>query len=262
MPSWMPDGSGTRARIGVLTPHLDAVPESEFQALAPSGVSIHAARIPLGMIGPDGQVIPKVDADIASAFAKPPAVDDATALLAAVEPDAIVFAFTSSSYIMGAPEDETLQRRLQKRSGNIPVVIQSAALATALRALGAIRISLVHPPWFSDELDALGAGYFRDRGFEVLRHGQAKLRDDYGDMTPALIYDWIMDRTPDATDAVVIAGGGFRATGAIGALETDLGIPVLSANQASFWLALRLSGFTESLTGYGRIFAEPKPTGM
>ena len=84
----MPDGSATRARIGVLTPHLDAVPESEFQALAPAGISIHSARVPLGMVGPDGEIIPHVDADIAKAFADPPpAVDDAAALLSAADTD-------------------------------------------------------------------------------------------------------------------------------------------------------------------------------
>ncbi len=69
---WQPDGAGARARIGVLTPHLDPVPESEFQALAPEGVSIHAARVPLGMVGPDGEIIPRVDPDIARAFSQPP----------------------------------------------------------------------------------------------------------------------------------------------------------------------------------------------
>jgi maleate isomerase len=84
-----------------LTPHLDAVPESEFQALAPAGVSIHSARVPLGMVGPDGEIIPNVDAEIAKAFAAPPAVDEAVSLLSAVNPKVIVYAFTSSSYILG-----------------------------------------------------------------------------------------------------------------------------------------------------------------
>ncbi len=51
---WRPDGAGSSARIGVLTPHMDGVPESEFNAMAPSGVSIHTARVPLGIVGPDG----------------------------------------------------------------------------------------------------------------------------------------------------------------------------------------------------------------
>ena len=254
MSNWMPDGAGTRARIGVLTPHLDAVPESEFQALAPDGVSIHAARVPLGMVGADGEIIPRVDATIAKAFAEPPAVDHAVSLLSAVSPGAIVFAFTSSSYILGPGEDVKLKDRLQQRTRNIPVIVQSDALVVALGALNARRIVLVHPPWFSDQLDELGVRYFEDSGFEVLGHGQAKLRDDYGDMTPEQIFDWVTTHTPEDTDVVVIGGGGFRAIGVINEIENSLNIPLLSANQASFWLALRMSGIEDRLDGYGRIF--------
>ena len=36
---WQPDGVGSLARIGVLTPDFDPVPESEMWAMAPHGVS-------------------------------------------------------------------------------------------------------------------------------------------------------------------------------------------------------------------------------
>lgn len=254
MPSWMPDGAGTRAKIGVLTPHMDPVPESEYQAMAPDGVSVHAARVPLGMIGPDGEIIPHVDAEIAKAFASPPAVDQAAALLSAVSPDAVVFAFTSSSYILGANGDNELKARLEQRTKGIPIIVQSAALVAALKALQAERIALIHPPWFSDELDKLGVVYFQDHGIEVLEHGQAKLRDDYGDMTREQIVDWAITHTPDTSQAVVIGGGGFRAVGALREIELRLNRPVLSANQAAFWLALRTAGVIDYLEGYGCIF--------
>ena len=48
---WQPDGWG-QTRIGVLTPHADIVPETEFSALAPAGVSIHATRVPFGAYKP------------------------------------------------------------------------------------------------------------------------------------------------------------------------------------------------------------------
>jgi len=64
---------------------------------------------------------------------------------------------------------------------------------------------------------------------------------------------------PDSAEAAVIGGGGFRAIGAIEALEAALGRPVLSANQAAFWYALRLSGVTNGVSGYGRIFALDRP---
>ena len=72
-------------------------------------------------------------------------------------------------------------------------------------------------------------------------------------MTPDQIFDWVTTHTPDNADAAVIGGSGFRATGAIAAIEAPLGRPVLSANQAAFWLALRLSGIADALNGYGQI---------
>lgn len=254
MPKWMPDGAGRRAKIGILTPHLDAVPESEFQAMAPVGVSLHAARVPLGMVGPDGEIIPHVDAEIAKAFARPPAIDEAASLLSAVLPKVIVYAFTSSSYIMGPRGDRELIDRLERRTKGIPIIVQSNAIVTALKALRANRIALVHPPWFSNDLDGLGVRYFRDHAIDVVDHGQARLREDFGDMAPEQVADWVVGHTPNDAQAAVIGGGGFRAIGAIAEIEDALKMPVLSANQAAFWLALRKVGIDDHLKGYGKIF--------
>ena len=45
---WRPDGWGYKARVGLLVPHIDVIPETELRANAPEGVSIHAARVPFG----------------------------------------------------------------------------------------------------------------------------------------------------------------------------------------------------------------------
>jgi hypothetical protein len=42
---WQPDGAGSLARIGILTPDFDPIPESEVWAMAPLGVSIHTSRV-------------------------------------------------------------------------------------------------------------------------------------------------------------------------------------------------------------------------
>jgi maleate isomerase len=209
------------------------------------------------MVGPDGVIVPHVDADTAKAFASPPAVDEATSLLSVLELKAIVYAFTSSSYILGPDGDVELQNRLQSRADGTPVVVQSAALVTALKTLQASRISLIHPPWFSNDLDALGVSYFQRQGIEVLEHGQAELTESYGDMRREEILDWVINHTPDRADAAVIGGGGFRAIGVLAAIEKKLSRPVLSANQAAFWTALRVAGITDSLDAYGQIFTHP-----
>src|SRR4051794_1368929 len=118
---WRPDGWGWRARIGVLMQPADTGPESELRAMAPAGVSIHAARIPLRVLAP-GEA-----QHTASAYAEPPWADDAAELLAAAPLQAIIFGFTSSSYVRGAPADLALKARLEERTRGIPLVITCAA---------------------------------------------------------------------------------------------------------------------------------------
>jgi maleate isomerase len=100
MAMWQPDG-WAQTRIGVLTPHADLWPEAEFCAMAPDGISIHAARIPFGAYRPGGTMDPTIADDPVRAFADPPLVDDAAELLASAPLHAIVYGFTSSSYVRG-----------------------------------------------------------------------------------------------------------------------------------------------------------------
>jgi maleate isomerase len=156
---WQPDGLGYRARIGLLTPNDDAVPESEFWTMAPEGVSVHVARVLL------------VDT---RTFADPPHPDEATALLAALPMQAIVFAFTTTSYILGPSGELALKTRLEKRSNGIPVLLTCPAAVAAFGALGVRRIALIHPPWFADDEQQLGIAYFRSHGFDVVYANQMR----------------------------------------------------------------------------------------
>jgi maleate isomerase len=53
----------------------------------------------------------------------------------------------------------------------------------------------------------------------------------------------------------VIGGNGFRAIGAIAAVEEDLGCPVVTANHALLWAALRAADAgAGSVSDYGRLF--------
>ena len=91
---------------------------------------------------------------------------------------------------------------------------------------------------------------------EVVHHGSAALRSDYGKVYPGQIYNWARRNVPASAEAVFIGGRDFRAVGALEALEEDLGRPVLSANQAAFWHALRLSGVHTPVSRYGQLFTK------
>ena len=256
--SWQQDGLGYRARIGLLTPNDDAVPESEFWTMAPEGVSVHVGRVLL------------VDT---RTFSDPPHPDDAIELLAALPMQAIVFAFTTTSYVLGPDGEQALKARLEKRSNGIPLLLTGAAAVAAFRALGVRRIALIHPPWFADDEQELGVAYFRNQGFEVVYANQMRLRGfsvakptdplrKFTEVYPAELYAFARTEVPATAEAVFFGGNGFRAIGMIAALEQELGRPVLTGNQVVFWNALRHAGVRAPVNGYGRVFTTLNSDGI
>jgi maleate isomerase len=256
---WQPDGWAFRARIGVLVPHAAIGTESELAAMAPDGVSIHAARVYLGAMRDGGLMDPTIALEPVRAFTDPPAIDDAAALLAAAPLHAIGVAFTGSSFVRGAADDEALRQRLEARTRGIPVAVTANAAVLALRTLGAASLAIVDPPWFSPELIALGARYFREQGFAVAHAAAADLPSHQRAIHPGQLFEWVREHAPREAEAIFIGGNGFRAVGVIEALEADLGVPVLTANQVLFWHLLRLAGTRVAVTGYGRLFARGLP---
>jgi maleate isomerase len=190
-----------------------------------------------------------------AAFAEPPNVDVATEQLAEVAPKAIVFAFTSSSYVLGANADDSTRARLEARAGGIPVVMTCPAATDALRALAVKRVALVNPPWFKEDVSAKGGDYFRAQGFDVvLCERLAPTRLLQTEVRPEEVFEWVRTHTPAEAQAVLIGGNGLRAVGAIRALETTLRKPVLTANQVAFWAALRAAKVRATIADYGGIF--------
>ena len=245
MSVWKRDGSGWRARIGVLSHEDLTVSESEFWTMAPEGVSVHTARVPFRDY---------------RTYADPPGPDDATELLAKLPLQCIVYAFTAGSYLLGPAGEQALVARLEKRSHGIPVLMPCVAVVAAFRTLAARRIALFHPPWYTDDMDEKGIAYFRDQGFDVVHacHFTPAMQVPHPNLgsavNPAEQYEWVHKQAPSDLDGVFIAGNGWSTIGVIAPLEEDLGRPVLTANQASFWYALRQAGVGAQVDDYGQVF--------
>ena len=67
------------------------------------------------------------------------------------------------------------------------------------------------------------------------------------------LYAQIRKACPAEADGVLIGGTGFRCVGILETLERDLGRPVISANQASLWHCLRMTGINTPIEGYGAL---------
>ena len=252
------DGWGSKARIGLITPHMDVVPEREFQTLAPSDISIHAARVPLGWRGGPESV--SIGLSAIRAFADPPYVDDAVEMLAAAPLDSIAYGFTSSSYLLGPDRDIEFCKRLESGSQGLPIVIPCQSALLAMQTLGINKLMMINPPWFPEELTDMGANYFRISGVDVVGAKSARgLAADPLSVTPEKVFKWVRGNVPDSAECVFLGGGGLRAISVIAALEEDLFKPVITANQIAFWHAIRLAGISASIDGYGEIFDHQLP---
>ena len=248
-----PDGWGTRARIGLITPHMDIVPEAEFQTMATEDISIHVARVPLAWRGDSGPSL--IGFDAVRSFAEPPFIDDAVEMLATTPLNSIAYGFTSSGYLLGPDGELELSKRLVERAGGVPVVFPCQAACIALHSLGLTRVAMVNPAWFPNELTSMGVDYFRKSDLEVVFSASAtNLAQDQLSVTPKKVYEWVIRNVPESAEAIFLGGGGLRAIGAIEILEKELNRPVLTANQVIFWHALRVIGDLGNIEGYGKIF--------
>jgi maleate isomerase len=241
--------------IGVLTPHAAAGAEVELPDMAPRRVVTRVARVEAPGGDPHTPGEPPTSPSGLLALTVPSALDDAAATFGGGSVDAIGYASTSTGYALGSDAEAVMLRCLSQRWG-LPVAGTSLAAGAALRALRVRRVALVHPPWFSDELNHPGAACFGGQGFEVVSSESAGLPNDPAHIEPGAVVEWISRHLGDEAEAVFIGGTGFRAARAIEVLEARAGRPVLESNQVLLWSILSRRETDIEVTGYGRLFGQ------
>ena len=106
-------------------------------------------------------------------------------------------------------------RHIYAGAGQLPCL-------NALRVLQVERVALVGAPWFDPEWNELGTAYFASQDFDVVSSASAELSQDPRAIEPAAVCEWTSRHVEDAAQAVFIGGNGFRAAGAIQALEAAI----------------------------------------
>lgn len=248
----------TPITVGVLTPHATVGADAEFSHMAGALVRTEVSRIqsPVSSTSEGGE--PPTSPEGLRALAMPAAIDRASSAFVPGSVDVLAFASTSTGYAIGYDAEADLVKRLGDR-WDVPACAASRSAVSALRSHHIERISLVHPPWFGLAMNDLGAGYFRDQGFEVVDAQLADLPNDPDRIEPAMVVEWVTYHLSDRAEAVVIGGNGFRAAGAIQELEDRTGRPVFEANQVLLWSVLRSAGVPVDLHGFGVLLSPMAP---
>lgn len=241
--------AGWRARLGFLIPAANPTAEQEMVRLAPEGVSVHFARMVAR--GPVG-TLENLQSRHASQMAN---LDDTVEMLAAVKPDVIVLAHTATSYLLGPDGEAELVRRMQAAHG-IPFISALGSAVAAFGELGVRRIAIGTA--YDEALTRTSKASFEARGLEVVNAVCLPNVTSIFEETEDRVYRLMRRADRPEAEGLFISGVGLPTLSVLGALEHDLGRPVLSSASAMMWNALRTAGISAPVAGHGRLLQDPR----
>ena len=129
-------------RIGVLLPPGNVSVEREFARFAPDGVAFNYNRLSR----------PDSVSTKSSMLSMVESLERTARDLAQTNPELMLFACTSGSFLEGRGKEDQLARRINDYTG-VPAIPTSMAVVDALSALGLKRVYLITP--YPDEIDKL-----------------------------------------------------------------------------------------------------------
>ncbi len=237
---------GWRARIGVIVSPPNTVVEGEFGQMAPEGVSVHAARLgrPEGLAGRLGADVVRQTNDDLPRAAK--SLDE-------LRLDVIVFAHTAGSMVQGPEYDAELLTMMESTVG-CPAVTTASAAVAALTQAGVKRLALLTP--YPEQMTLMEQEFLEMTvpGLKVVSQRSLSVASGLaiGDLEPAVAYREARNIDTGQADALFLSGTNWRTVDVVQKLESDLGIPVFTANQVTMWATLGKLGIPPT-PGYGSV---------
>ena len=235
----------TRARLGVIVPSVNTVVEPWFSAVAPPGVTIHAARMFLvNNLTPESLV--RMDRDEGMRSMKQ---------IMSCKPASVAYCCTASSIVQGLEYDGRLNHELHQAAG-VPAFTATLGIIEALHAVGAKRISVCSP--YTKAIDDAEHVFFTAAGFEILGSAHLGITDAFALADPKAddIYVLWKKSWRAAADASLITCLNMNSQDVIERIEAESGKPVITSTQATLWKLLRAAGVADRIQGYGRLLAE------
>lgn len=222
---------GWKARFGVILPSINVTTEPEFYRCMPEGITAHFTRMEFNDTTPEyfERMIDDVPAG--------------TRMLTHAGVDAIMFGCTSGSLYGGLGYDQKIIAKI-KEHADVPVSTTSTAVIEAFRVLGVNKVAIATP--YEDWVNKLEKTFFEESGIRVLNIQGLGLSRLVGEVHPETFYRFAKAQDRKEADALFLSCMGLRTLDLVHRLETDIGKPVLSSNQVSLWMLLRLCGIPSS----------------
>ncbi|WP_152364561.1 maleate cis-trans isomerase family protein [Microlunatus speluncae] len=234
-------GPADRVRIGVVAP-FDMALDDELSRWLPNDVSLHCTRTPHAAV-PVSLKQSEVLADLDQ-------ISQCVTDLKVIEPVGYAYACTSGSFVHGLAGERELAVAMEL-AGGAPAITTSGALLAALAALGVSSVCVATP--YDAAVTERLVAFLDEAGVSVSGQGFLGLKGKIWQVPYRTTARMIMGIPRSGAEAVLISCTNLSSYDLIAPLEVDLGIPVISANQATVWAALRLTG--RQLIGPGQTLA-------
>jgi maleate cis-trans isomerase len=179
---------------------------------------------------------------------------DGASELAAAQPDAVMWACTSGSFVFG-PEGARNQASGVAAALGVPASSTSLAFVDALKALGVRRIAVAAS--YPEDVARHFVRFLTAGGAEVVSMGSHGIftAAEVGTLETAQVIAMVKAADHPDAEAVLVPDTAMHTLAIIDELEAAIGKPVLTANQVTVWKGLQLLGPVPSLQGLGTLFA-------
>jgi maleate isomerase len=220
---------GRRGRFGLLTPQANPTVEPEFRRCAPAETELYVARLTSPSNDPRTRLVDYLEQ-----------LPTTLAQYDTLQLDAVAFACTGSSYLLGARREAEILAAAQAAYG-VPIETAAGAILHALEALHARRIIVVSP--YPDWLRDAGVAYWQEAGIDVVATatvpiGRADTRGIY-ELQGADAAAVLARLDPHDADAVLVSGTGMPSLEVLRTRRMQ-SPPAISSNLCLAW---RLHGF-------------------
>ncbi|WP_417809955.1 ectoine utilization protein EutA [Thioclava sp.] len=255
---------GPRIPIEIVHPRLTA-PELDLPrfGLIALGTDLTVERDAARLIRPDEGIVhvsrirfenPTTPENLCAM--RPNIAAAAALLVPGVELAAVAFACTSASVTI---RNDVVAGAIAQARPGVPVITPSSAGLAALKTLGVQRIALLTS--YLPETTAPMVTYFQAGGMTVERCACFGLADDrdMARLDREALIQTAASLDGSNIDALFLSCTAMPALDVIDAIETQIGKPVVSSNQATFWAMRGLASLSAPVAGLGRLLQYPAP---
>jgi maleate isomerase len=231
----------TAPSIGLIIPSGNRLAEPQFNAWLPREVGVHVTR--LRMTGRFRKPLSELERPLR----------EAAEALSDIKPSVIVFHCTANSMENGLAHEAAIVEIVRQASG-CPTITTAQAITQAFRHCGIKKLVLLSP--YVQATNEHEVKYLTEAGFKVLHElGLGLESDAYSTVTPEAWKKVARENTRSDADGYLLSCTNTRTIEVIDDLESELGKPVITSNQATLWACLKNLGISYSGNKLGRLFS-------